>query len=318
MARNFGRIFSSIWDDEDFQALSRTAQCQYVFLLSQSDLEHSGVIPLRERRWAKSCNELTSDRVTEDLKALEASRFIEVDEDTEELLVRSLIRRDEVWKQPNVFKSAAASVRAVKSPRIKAVLHDELKRLDLSKASAEVVRVRDELLAHLEPFAKGSRGVAEGSGKGSHLPQGNGEGNGGMEEVLPSPLPLSTSSSEPASQPAGEPIREDVERICTHLADRIEQNGSKRPTIGKKWRDAARLMLDRDGRTEEQIHKAIDWCQDDSFWKSNIMSMPKLREKYDTLRLRAQEQQKKQRGSPGGEKGTPSDIKPRDEWMYRS
>lgn len=88
--------------------------------------------------------------------------------------------------------------------------------------------------------------------------------------------------------------REDVERLCAHLAARIEGNGSLRPEIGKKWRDAARLMLDTEHRTEEQIHKAIDWCQDDSFWCSNVMSMPKLRKQYDVLRLRALAQKKAQ------------------------
>jgi len=83
------------------------------------------------------------------------------------------------------------------------------------------------------------------------------------------------------------PPRDDIERICNHLADRIEANGSKRPTITKRWRDAARLMLDKDGRTEEQIHRAIDWCQDDEFWRANILSLPKLRDKFDQLRLQA-------------------------------
>jgi len=46
-------------------------------------------------------------------------------------------------------------------------------------------------------------------------------------------------------------------------------------------------MLDNDGRAESQVMKAIDWCQDDEFWRSNILSMPKLREKYDQLRLQA-------------------------------
>ncbi len=81
--------------------------------------------------------------------------------------------------------------------------------------------------------------------------------------------------------------RADVERLCRHLADRIEGNGSKRPAIGKRWRDAARLMIDRDGRSEQQIHTAIDWCQDSEFWRANILSMPKLRDKYDQLRLQA-------------------------------
>lgn len=84
------------------------------------------------------------------------------------------------------------------------------------------------------------------------------------------------------------PDRLDVEQVCRHLADRIEANGSKRPTITKTWRDAARRLIDRDGRSVEQIIRAIDWCQDDDFWRSNILSMPKLREKYDQLRLAAQ------------------------------
>ena len=82
--------------------------------------------------------------------------------------------------------------------------------------------------------------------------------------------------------------RGDVTRICSHLADSIEANGSKRPNITKDWRDAARLMLDRDGRTEQQVHTAIDWCQSDEFWRSNVLSMPTLRKQYDKLRLQAQ------------------------------
>jgi hypothetical protein len=81
--------------------------------------------------------------------------------------------------------------------------------------------------------------------------------------------------------------RPDVDRLCAHLADRIEGNGSRRPSITKRWRDSARLMLDRDGRTEQQVIMAIDWCQGHEFWRANILSMPKLREKYDQLRLQA-------------------------------
>lgn len=84
--------------------------------------------------------------------------------------------------------------------------------------------------------------------------------------------------------------RPDVERLCIHLADRIEGNGSKRPNVTQAWRDAARRLLDRDNRTEEQVMRAIDWCQDDEFWRANILSMPKLRERYDALRLQAQRQ----------------------------
>lgn len=94
-------------------------------------------------------------------------------------------------------------------------------------------------------------------------------------------------SSSPADAGDGDQRRDDVERLCAHLADRIEQNGSKRPTITKAWRTAARLLIDRDKHTEDKVHKAIDWCQGDEFWRTNILSMPTLRKRYDQLRLHA-------------------------------
>jgi hypothetical protein len=81
--------------------------------------------------------------------------------------------------------------------------------------------------------------------------------------------------------------RPEVDRLCEHLRDRIVANGSRPPAVTKAWRDAARLMLDRDELAEEKIHKAIDFSQDSAFWRSVILSMPKLREKYDQLRLDA-------------------------------
>lgn len=82
--------------------------------------------------------------------------------------------------------------------------------------------------------------------------------------------------------------RADVTMLCTLLADLIEGNGSKRPTIGKGWLDAARLMIDNDHRTVEDAAALIRWCQQDEFWRGNILSMPKFREKYDQLRLASQ------------------------------
>jgi hypothetical protein len=96
--------------------------------------------------------------------------------------------------------------------------------------------------------------------------------------------------------------RDDVERVCRHLADRIQGNGSKRPRITKTWRTEARLLLDVDGRTEDQIHRAIDWCQDNTFWRRNVMSMPKLRTQYDRMRLQAEEE----RGRASPSAGTPT------------
>jgi hypothetical protein len=101
----------------------------------------------------------------------------------------------------------------------------------------------------------------------------------------------SSSSSEVDETPA-EPLRADVELVCRHLVKRMVGNGHKRPPITKGWRESARLLIDRDHRSVENIIKAIDWAHDSDFWKPNIKSMPKLRAQYDTLRLQAQAQAK--------------------------
>lgn len=100
-------------------------------------------------------------------------------------------------------------------------------------------------------------------------------------------LEPSVEPSEVKSISSDAAHRPDVEKVCEHLADRIQGNGSKRPTITKRWRDTARLLIDKDGRTVDQIIRAIDWCQDDDFWRGVVLSMPKLRDKYDQLRLAA-------------------------------
>lgn len=108
-----------------------------------------------------------------------------------------------------------------------------------------------------------------------------------------------TSSSSPPSQATQEPAtpeRIDVERVCAYLAEWIVKNGSKRPNITKKWRAEARLLIDKDGRPLDEIRDVIAWSQRDPFWRSNVLSLPKLREKYDQLRLAMQR--------PAGQPGT--------------
>lgn len=83
-------------------------------------------------------------------------------------------------------------------------------------------------------------------------------------------------------------VRPELNYLLDLLDTEIENNGGKKPSRSKKNTDAVRLMLDRDRYTVEQVDRAIRWCQADEFWRSNILSMSKLREKYDQLRLAAQ------------------------------
>ncbi|WP_334153017.1 hypothetical protein [Microbacterium sp.] len=83
-------------------------------------------------------------------------------------------------------------------------------------------------------------------------------------------------------------IRPDVKYLLDLLDDEIVANGGKPSGSTKRNQDAMRLLLYRDGKTVEQVEACIRWCQADEFWRSNILSASKLREKYQQLQLQAQ------------------------------
>lgn len=99
----------------------------------------------------------------------------------------------------------------------------------------------------------------------------------------------------PASPGTGQALAEidrpDVEDLCSLLRDRIIGNGCRPPNITQAWRDAARLLLDRDGISFNEARAGILWCTQDQFWSSNILSMPTYRKQFDKLRLEARRQQ---------------------------
>jgi len=96
-----------------------------------------------------------------------------------------------------------------------------------------------------------------------------------------------------------EGLKEEVNEIdytlTQLLMDYILANDPKSSIIKKMtkkrradWINSCRLMREKDGRTPEEIEAMIEFSQKDSFWKSNILSMPKLREKFSQLWLKAE------------------------------
>lgn len=57
----------------------------------------------------------------------------------------------------------------------------------------------------------------------------------------------------------------------------------------RKWVVTADRMLRLDGRSENQIAELIHWAQHDEFWMGNILSMDRLREKFDQLEIKRQQ-----------------------------
>lgn len=221
MARNEARIAVSIWSDQDFLALSPTAQRMFMFLTSQPDLAHDGVIALRERRWSKTAKSLTVAQIAADLAELSATRFIVVDEDTEELLIRSFIRRDEVYRQPNILRSAGRHLASVSSRVIRAAVAKELARIqataeDIPEGSKPVLA---DLLDSLgEPLAEPT---PEPFADPLHTTSAVSPGEGGMVTAVSSDAPYSLLP-DPDSHlrgAASRRSREDTPKRGTRLPD---------------------------------------------------------------------------------------------------
>lgn len=60
--------------------------------------------------------------------------------------------------------------------------------------------------------------------------------------------------------------------------------GHKKPNL-ITWANHVNKMIHLDKRNTSDIQNVIKWCQQDKFWKNNILSTSKLRDKYDQLTL---------------------------------
>lgn len=142
MARGHGRILTSIWEDTDFQNLDESEQRLYLFLISQPNLNHAGLLDLTLRRWSRKARGLTVSELEKRIHTLEQARFIVVDDDTEELLIRSFIRNDGVWRMPKVMGAAVSGALEISSKRLQQALLAEMNRIPLGELSNDPTKLR--------------------------------------------------------------------------------------------------------------------------------------------------------------------------------
>jgi len=82
---------------------------------------------------------------------------------------------------------------------------------------------------------------------------------------------------------------ERVDLLCELLAAHVHRNDPKSEPnpAGVRWRTDMRLLVaDRKGDTAE-VARIIDWCQQDAFWRCNILSPGKLRKQFSQLVLKS-------------------------------
>jgi hypothetical protein len=318
MARTEARIFTSVWSDADFVSLPVSAQRLYFFLLSQRELSYCGVMALRPSRWMPKAAGLSVADIEHDLKELEGSAypsanpgqgrlfegalrrpFVITDTDTGEIFVRSLLRRDNAWKQPNLLKQAVDSSEEIESPRIRAALLAEVERLPVDESPS--VQVKTLIAEWAQMLSQGTAYPAdypapdppddpsdhpedEGTDDGTGNPEDDPSGNGRPRAGSPNPpipkLLTPTSMSPPSAhdRKQGTRLPDDFEeqiRSRPDLAEWFRQNcphvDGKRET--ERFRDHWTSKPGKDGRK-------LDWVATWRNWMRTAEDRARPRERY--------------------------------------
>ena len=103
-----------------------------------------------------------------------------------------------------------------------------------------------------------------------------------------SPNPDSTKASgdrdaTAEQQEPSEPKHTDEDReVAERMLHQVREIAPS-TKASKRWPDHIRLMRERDGHSHDEIRDMLAWVARDNFWRTNILSPAKLREKWPQL-----------------------------------
>jgi len=120
------RLKASIWLDDDFTSLAVIAQWLYVLIISQPGLTLCGVVQPSFKRWATFAPEITAEDIQKAALILQERGFIDVDDETDELLVRSFVRHGVALESTNAIVGMSRAFETIHSKVLRKVVIEEL------------------------------------------------------------------------------------------------------------------------------------------------------------------------------------------------
>jgi hypothetical protein len=128
VARDRASIRLDIWADADWRDLDDVQQFLYFQLLSHPTLSYAGVADWRPGRIAMFSKNGSAADVRVRAEALQARGFVLIDDESEEILIRSFIKHDGILKQPKLAVSMANAYAAIASRKIREVVAFEVQK----------------------------------------------------------------------------------------------------------------------------------------------------------------------------------------------
>lgn len=261
----YGKLFSRIWSDEHFTALDGRSQQVYCLLISYSTRNLAGVLPLTLKRWAKATADATTNTLTRALCILSDNKFVAVDWETEEVLIRTFIRNDEVYRQPNLMEAARKFALQIESQGLRWVLHDELMRLPDHKHADKTALTANRLVEGLsrtlpkpfdEPFAEP---IGEPPGVGvSYVGKGNTSTYNEHQPPTPAPHPDANPDDGPLLTVVPAHRTTGSEKALARFSAIPSQHSQLARAIVTAYSDSLDTPID--AKTGREIAQAVDTC----------------------------------------------------------
>lgn len=129
MAMDHAKVRRNIWADEDFRELPAMSQWLYLYIITSPTLSYCGVADWRPARIAASSANLTPLEVDVAAVELEMGHYLIIDRETEEALVRSWVKHDELMDRWNMAAAMTRTYSQVASKVLRGVIVHELHRL---------------------------------------------------------------------------------------------------------------------------------------------------------------------------------------------
>lgn len=265
MPRKFGSVNVEMWNDPEFRDLPPAAQHLYLVLWTAPDLSFCGVHDWRPGRLSRLSRGFNEDHVRLVADCLVARYFIVIDEDTEEVLVRSWARFDELLKQPRLAVSYSAAYAATYSPTLRQVLARETQKMrDLWPELAcwkddRVSKILDhpavsakELPTPEDPFGHGF-----GDGFGMGLPQTQGK-------VWASVSPSVSAPPTPAPTPT--PNTRGAKKRATPLPDNFSPTDKHKTIAAENGINLDREVAKFAAHAEANDRRQVNWNAALSQW----------------------------------------------------
>jgi hypothetical protein len=128
--------------------------------------------------------------------------------------------------------------------------------------------------------------------------EGKGKEGKGREETLSAQSPDEPIPEIPEDRRKREPSADDVNLAGRIFGLILQTNPTAKKPNFAAWADDIRLMREIDKRPLPEIWSLFQWVRKDAFWRANVMSPAKLREKWDQLTEKRAAPAQPRRGAP--------------------